>query len=392
MRTILVNSGLMFLALVVALLASEGVLAVLGLPHVPLSLEAVYDERLLYRMPSTYPGIDEHGFRNSPGIDEVDVVAMGDSHTYGFNVSSDKSWPAQFGEIVGAKTYNLGIGGYGPLQYFHLTEFALSLKPKYMAVALYPSNDLHNICELYCKSRYWKENASKLQLELEYCGARQAGQNGSDQEQADDAAVGGVSLWRQYVKSLRSVTLAKNAIDSWSLRKTTENLPDKYISVKYGSYQTLLNQNKVNAHFRYTDLGDPINRRSLAVLVDLFRRMKEKAVQSGVQMFVVLVPSKESVLAEFVSEDTKDSIESYRALLYNENLINTKINDELTALGIPVVDASDDVRKALHGAGQQVYPKDWDGHPLEGGYKAYAQAVYEGFWRKQGPKIDGEDR
>ena len=39
--------------------------------------------------------IDENGFRNPKLFEEVDIVTVGDSFTYGNNVSSEKSWPQQ---------------------------------------------------------------------------------------------------------------------------------------------------------------------------------------------------------------------------------------------------------------------------------------------------------
>lgn len=37
--------------------------------------------------------VDKDGFRNEDNLKNIKIVAIGDSHTYGANVSSVKSWP-----------------------------------------------------------------------------------------------------------------------------------------------------------------------------------------------------------------------------------------------------------------------------------------------------------
>ena len=45
----------------------------------------VQDSRLLFRVPANAPGHDERGFRNSRSLSRADVVAIGDSQTWGIN-------------------------------------------------------------------------------------------------------------------------------------------------------------------------------------------------------------------------------------------------------------------------------------------------------------------
>ncbi len=65
-------------------------------------------------------GHDRWGFRNSDVPAKADIVAIGDSVTYGYSASADKSWPAWLAQFSGRSVYNLALGGYGPPDYQYL--------------------------------------------------------------------------------------------------------------------------------------------------------------------------------------------------------------------------------------------------------------------------------
>ncbi len=50
----------------------------------------------------------------------------------------DQSWPYVLGKLTGRSVYNMGMGGYGPNQYFYLSNTkALALKPRVIIWGLY---------------------------------------------------------------------------------------------------------------------------------------------------------------------------------------------------------------------------------------------------------------
>ena len=53
--------------------------------------------------------------------------------------------------------YNFGMGGYGPLQYYYLSNRALETSPTNIIIGLYLPNDLAGVCKLFLKSVFWKE-------------------------------------------------------------------------------------------------------------------------------------------------------------------------------------------------------------------------------------------
>jgi len=88
-------------------------------------------------------GHDALGYRNAQVPAKARVVAIGDSHTYGVSAPRDGSWPQQLSARLGEPVYNLGLGGFGPLQYLHLARTtARDLQPKVVVVGFYFGNDL----------------------------------------------------------------------------------------------------------------------------------------------------------------------------------------------------------------------------------------------------------
>src|SRR2546421_1234104 len=76
----------------------------------------VDDPQLGMRVVPYATGHDANGFRNASVPPKVDIVALGDSQTWGVNVHKDDAWPQQLEKLSGHSVYNMGVGGYGPIQ------------------------------------------------------------------------------------------------------------------------------------------------------------------------------------------------------------------------------------------------------------------------------------
>lgn len=131
LKPFLKRIAVVLITALIVLLAVEGALRVLT--DYPVHIEArhtVPDAKLFYRMNSSLDGIDKAGFRNPKVITRADIVTIGDSHTFGTNVKSEESWPMQMAARSGLTVYNLGIVGYGILQYKVLVDKALKMNPR----------------------------------------------------------------------------------------------------------------------------------------------------------------------------------------------------------------------------------------------------------------------
>jgi hypothetical protein len=104
----------------------------------------IADSRLGFRLSPFYPGNDWRGYRN-PGIpDSVDVLAIGDSFTYGYGAEPEYSWPRQLEKLTGRTVYNAGVPGYGPCEYRLVLDELLRLRPRFVMLAILTGNDLSN--------------------------------------------------------------------------------------------------------------------------------------------------------------------------------------------------------------------------------------------------------
>jgi hypothetical protein len=81
------------------------------------------------------------GFRGSnPVPGKVDVVALGDSFTFG--VGAETPWPEEMAADYNLQTLNLGMGGTAPPKHIYpLVEFGLSREPSFVIEAYFEGND-----------------------------------------------------------------------------------------------------------------------------------------------------------------------------------------------------------------------------------------------------------
>ena len=87
--------------------------------------------------------VDRMGFRNPIEWPEpVDIVAVGDSLTFGLGVEDADAWPAIVARMSGTAVVNLGLVGASPEQYLRVFEtYGAQARPKLVIVGLYAQND-----------------------------------------------------------------------------------------------------------------------------------------------------------------------------------------------------------------------------------------------------------
>jgi hypothetical protein len=84
------------------------------------------------------------GFRNRAVPNVADVIAIGDSQTYGNNALLEDNWPSQLGRLLAPKhpiVYSMATGGWSAVQYLDIFTKAILFQPKVVVVAFYSGND-----------------------------------------------------------------------------------------------------------------------------------------------------------------------------------------------------------------------------------------------------------
>ena len=143
LKNILINSTLLITSVVVSLLAAEVVARYMFDPVDVLMATIVPDDDLGHRVAPLSGGHDAWGFRNRRVPKQAEIIAIGDSMTYGMAATMAGSWPGHLGRLTTKKVYSLSLGGYGPLQYKTLLNTkGFSLQPRLVICMVYLGNDI----------------------------------------------------------------------------------------------------------------------------------------------------------------------------------------------------------------------------------------------------------
>lgn len=328
------------------------------------SSNKVADTDLGYRLSLEFHEADANGFRNPPNTG-YEVMAIGDSHTYGNNVSSVDSWPAVLRKNTNFSVYNFGVGSYGIFAYHALLKIAAKQETKAAIVALYPRNDFEisfsNCLILENESPFWQNESYRLQLvhpvfqARKSCSRKLKAKNISARD------------WLEKNTALMGALVAM--LDS-------KELPEDEIRYEFPDGIQAISVARVNESA--VNMG-PDNQ-VLRDMLDNFRRMANDWAQSGVKTGVLILPSRERVVfGYFARHNRLNELDPTFVLeMQNQLVLEDQCVEILSAAKVPYRFALDEVVIAFENAlaeNRDFYGSGDDGHPLQDGYVAYAQAA-----------------
>jgi len=372
------KAGLLVAGLASGLLLAEVAARLVVEPVNFLRPELEEDPVLIHRIKPGSGGHDEWGFRNSHVPDRVPIVAIGDSQTYGSSAPASGSWPAWLERLSKQPVYNLGLGGYAPLQYRHLLESrALDLEPSRVVVGFYLGNDLIGAYRAVYATEHWsflRKKDSAAQLETGEHGNMSFG--GGAAARARERGAWSFPL-REWVRenSILYRMLAVTLGDVWHsfrLRALHREDPDvTFVEDPASDTSTAL-----QAPYRFVglDLDDPRVEEGLRLSLEALDYMHRVCDRSGVDLLVVLIPTKVSVYQPLVHElGIEKGLETIDSLVENEDIVRARAKTYLDASGIPWVDPLPALRNEA--TRRQIYPRSLDGHPTSEGYRVIAESV-----------------
>jgi hypothetical protein len=115
----------------------------------------VRDEIQGIRLPGKSVRDDNWGFRNAKVPETAEIVALGDSHSYGNTAKLNEAWPKVLARLTGKNVYNLAMSGCGPNQYYYLLQTkAFGLKPAMIICGLY-MGDFNGAYRITYGLNYW---------------------------------------------------------------------------------------------------------------------------------------------------------------------------------------------------------------------------------------------
>ncbi len=367
----LINTAIVIASSLIGLLLCEVLARNFLNPVDYLSVKMIRHEILGAVVETKTSGFDEWGFRNRAVPSKADIVALGDSHTYGNTAKMVESWPYVLGCLSKKKVYNMGLGGYGPNQYYYLLmNKALVLKPKIIVCGIYMGDDFENAFSITYGIDYWsflrRENYKDVNPYI-----------------WDKTAVS-TPTWHKKIRRWlsRHSLIYRLVFHGPLLGKIKGNYQIEHASQLYDGGVSLINDDRnIKEAFLPGHLVsrlDPEDKRikeGMRITFDLLKEMNEKCAQKYIQFVVVIIPTKEMVFSKFIEHNSKLPLnETINTLLNNERRVRKKLYQFLENNKISYVDTLLALRSKIK---EKLYCQSGiDMHPNKNGYKVIAEEVY----------------
>jgi len=345
--------------------------------HPPLA-NRVYDERLGYRLKPFSKEGDQNGFRNEKALKQADIVTLGDSQTFGDNVSREDSWPQQLALMTNRSVYNFGIGGYGSLQYCYLIDEVIKLCPRHIILGLYVVNDLDDTCNLMNQLEFWQNWAKERGFNIEV--GRNFKQPVPPVHETDRLTGFTGRMWDGIRPVLTQTAIGSLIVYYAQISLIQQPNPNDTVIINEEVNKTIIKHTRISAHKRYTDLTQTDIALAFEITKTILYEAKRKADNKNIQFSVVFIPSKENVFFEYLIDKGYQLPKDYYASISNERALVERFSVFLREIGVRYVDARSYVVQELYKT-ENVYSTSDDGHPSKVGYKAYAKAVYENLFK-----------
>lgn len=319
----------------------------------------VEDAKLGHRIAPNSGGHDAWGFRNRTVPTHADIVAIGDSTTYGLSAQFEQSWPALLASMSGHSVYNLGLGGYGPMEYATLlVARGASLTPDVVVIGLYLGNDIY---DAYVSS---------------------AGQHDPEIEKLfqTKSAIQRVRQWLSMHSMLYGAAKAAlpELVTLVRTRRYAETLGEGAVVVSLWGKEVVLTPRLIQ---RALDTEDERTTLGLERTKAEIRSMGHTCKANAIKCYFLLIPTKEYVLEPLVRgslpEPQRHELQEMARL---EEKVSQSLRDVITASNLKTIETLSALRAAARRTA--IYPAA-DGHPNGAGYRVIAESV----WNEIGPDL-----
>jgi lysophospholipase L1-like esterase len=296
--------------------------------------------------------VDGLGFRNAwPWPERADIVAVGDSVTFGQGVADDQAWPSILATAMAPhRIINLGLIGSGPQEYLRVFEtFGAKLQPKLVLVGLFAANDFWDADQFdrWIKSgmggnyMVWRDFGRPQGLTLSLRDPRRSAR----------------SAVRHYVVPVLRRSYLYTLVRG--LRGGADGppaVPPRIFRFEDGRQLQLLTDN-----FRRNTAAAEAGRREYQLVVNALQELHSVAGRQGARVLIVLLPGKEEVYLPLLGDPPPDPTKSLRAAL--------------DTVGIEYLNLTPAFRDRA-AAGEQLF-FEIDGHPNAAGQALIAQLVLD---------------
>jgi hypothetical protein len=301
------------------------------------------------------PGHDRWGFRNVVVPAHAEVVALGDSMTYGAYAAPDEAWPRVLAREANVTVYNAAISGWGPSQFLcAMKVYGRPLRPKFVIIGLYVRDDVR---------RAATANYPCLELDPERVAAGR-----EIIEDDDNVPFGRVRRWLNHHSALyQTVKLALSTSSLFPrIAFGQQNIEWTQVAGHAAPVRIESNDERQRDYPLRTGVDNTVS--ILASITDECARIDAKC-------YLVFIPSRESLFYELLDEPKVESVvKSLKIDWTIEHDAIEEISRRLTDSRLTLLDATADLRDALK-SGMQLFPIGGDPHFNANGYRVIGSYV-----------------
>lgn len=351
-------------------------------------VQPVADPQLELRLPPLAGGHDAKGFRNDRVPETASIVAIGDSQTWGINASRSEAWPQVLARLSSRSVYNMGLGSYGTVHYWVLTDEALKLAPKTIVIGLFLGNDLWDAYRMaYSLGLHPQFRAENVDAALLTDSVEKRYHETVKEAEAFRARMAQPATASRWYDSLRAHSAFARVFYQRGLwpaegRREYEDyernvlwakaFPEKGVVYDRGDIRTVF---ATSQHMLGVDLDEPRIAAGLQVTKKVLLALQAKTASAKVNFLVLLIPVKEAAYAKLfkdagIANATFDQVVAQAARAQAELMSFCNRN------GIKFVDPLPQLKGAL-ARQEQIYPWTADSHFLPRGYALLANAVHQ---------------
>jgi len=369
MNKLLKNVVLILVSIFIALLIAEGAARLVYDPIDFLKPVTLRDEVLRYRIEPGSGAHDDWGFRNKSVPETVEVVAIGDSQTYGISAQARDSWPSQLQSQSGKSVYNLSLPGYGPAEYLLLMkDKALNLKPELIVGGFYLGNDFKDSFTAVYSVPVWE-------------GLRDPGITSA---LPDDSPVSkkidSPSLSDRLSANSVLYRLVSSSVIGDNLRQRRRIARGEEVVMLSSEEHGINTGFTPDRRLKGLDLENPEVTEGIMLALEFFNRMNTLAGENDIAFLVVIIPTKESVFADLIEGNESLAVsEKIDRLISNERKVNKRVRKYFAEYGIEYIDVLPALQEGA--LKEQIYPANFGGHTNENGYRIIAETINS--WLKQ---------
>jgi lysophospholipase L1-like esterase len=283
---------------------------------------------------------DARGFRNAwPWPSHPEIVALGDSLTFGYGVTRAEAWPSLVAGALRAQVVNLGLVGASAPQYLRVFEvFGAPLRPRLILVGVFARNDFWD-ASLFDQ---WRRSG----VGGNYMEWRDSGRRGAPGDE------GGDSFLAKGYATVVSSSVVRVVRQAWR----HQFRPPLHYAFPDGNHVELLPDD-----FADKTAGARAGQPEFAIVVDALVTLQQEARAQDADLVVALLPSKEEVHLPLLGVPFRDPVQDLSRALRQQ--------------GVDHVDLAPLFRTRA-ASGRQLF-FETDGHPNSKGYALIAEGLLQ---------------